>query len=235
MPPSSTLDAKKLTALVVALALGVALWDSPVLWPLKILVVAFHETGHAVASLWVGGSVEHITLRPNESGECLSSLPSGFFAKVAVYSGGYLGSALTGALLLLFTFRLRLRRIVLGAMSAWLVVIAFFYARDGFTLLFCLGTAGVLGTGARVLPLAAVEVLNLFLAAFSSLYAVMDLKDDLWDGSARAHTDAQLLANVTFVPSLVWAAVWTLFALAVLSTAGWWSVRGRRPLPAPPP
>ena len=71
----STLNLRRLAVLVVCLAVGLVFWDSPVLWPLKVLVVMIHETGHAVASLLVGGSVDSISVSGNEGGHCLSRLP----------------------------------------------------------------------------------------------------------------------------------------------------------------
>jgi hypothetical protein len=72
------------------------------------------------------------------------------------------------------------------------------------------------GAGAKWLPDSLVGALNLFIASFTALYAVMDLKDDLWNPAVRSHSDAQLLANVTIVPAIVWAAVWTLVSLAIV-------------------
>src|SRR6476659_2592394 len=142
----TSLNVRRLGILVVCLAVGLLLWDSPVLWPLKILVVMIHETGHAVASLLVGGSVKSITISGNEAGQCLSQLPPSAFGAIVVYSAGYVGCALVGGVLLLSTYRYRVRRLMLGAAAVWLVVMAFLYGReDAFTFLFCLGTAGALG------------------------------------------------------------------------------------------
>src|SRR3954468_19425342 len=147
-----TLNLKRLAILVVCLAVGLFLWDSPVLWPLKVLVVMIHESGHAVASLLVGGSVQHISVSGNEAGQCLSTLPDSALGAIVVYSAGYVGSALVGGVLLLATYRYRVRRWMLAAAAAWLVVMAFLYGRDLFTVAFCLGTAAALGLAARFLP-----------------------------------------------------------------------------------
>jgi hypothetical protein len=226
----ATLDGKRLALLVGCVVAGVVFWDFKFLWPLKMLVVMIHETGHAVTSLIVGGSVQNVTIAANQSGQCLSAIPDGFFSKVAVYSAGYVGSALVGAVLMLLTFRFGVRRLVLGAACIWLSLMALLYAGDMFTRLFCLGTAIVLGVCAKFLPEGAVEVLNLFLAAFSSLYVVMDLKDDLWNSAVRGQSDAALLSNVTVVPAIVWAVSWTLFSLAILIASAWFSVNGARKL-----
>jgi hypothetical protein len=218
------LDTKRMALLLLFLAGGWFFWDSAVLLPLKLLVVMMHESGHAIASLLVGGEVKHITLRMDQSGACLSALPPGVFRTIIVFSAGYLGSAVMGAVLLLATFRFQLRRWVLGAACVWLAVMGVLYAADGFTLVFCLGTSAVMGLAAKFLPDGAVDVLNLFLAAFTALYALFDFRDDLWNSSVRAGSDAALLAQQTWVPAIVWAALWTLLGIALLGWAAYKSL-----------
>lgn len=218
------LDMKRMALLLLFLGVGWYFWDSPVLLPVKLLVVMMHESGHAIASLIVGGEVQHITLRADQSGECFSRLPVGVFRQIIVFSAGYLGSAVAGAALLLATFRFRLRRWVLGAACVWLVVMGVLYARDAFTLAFCLGTAAVLGLAAKFLPSEAVDVVNLFLAAFTALYALFDFRDDLWNSAVRGHSDAGLLAQQTWVPAIIWASLWTLMGFALLGWAAYKSM-----------
>ena len=94
--------------------------------------------------------------------------------------------------------------------------IALVYGGDFFTVAFCLGTAAVLGLAARFLPVEAVDVVNLFIAAFCALYAVFDLRSDLWDSAVRSQSDAALLAEHTILPAVVWAVLWTATSLAIL-------------------
>jgi hypothetical protein len=115
------LHATKLLILALSLGLGFYFWTSPALRPLKLLVVMMHETGHAVATLLVGGRVDRVTIAGDESGACLSALPPGMWRAVIVYSAGYLGSALAGALLLLATFRWNMERAMLALLALWLV------------------------------------------------------------------------------------------------------------------
>jgi hypothetical protein len=126
------------------------------------------------------------------------------------------------------TYRFNARRFMLGAAAAWLTFMAVFYGRDLFTLGFCLGMAVLFAAGAKWLPVELVGGLNLFISAFTALYAAMDLKDDLWTREVRALSDAQLLANVTIVPAIVWALVWTLVSVAILALGGYFAVRDRR-------
>ncbi len=227
-PSGANLTARRVIAVIASVVVGVVFWDSPLVYPLKLLVVMMHESGHALGTLLVGGAVDQISIRPDQSGQCLSLLPPGLFGKVFVYSAGYVGSAIAGGALLIATLRFGLRRWVLGAACVWLAVMGLVYAGDPFTWIFCLVTAGAMGLGARFLPDGAVDVVNLFIAAFSGLYVVFDVRDDLWNSSVRAMSDAALLAELTYVPSLLWAALWTVAALGVLGLALWISLRPTR-------
>ena len=215
------IDLGRLVGLIVCVALGLFAWDVAALKPFKILVVAGHETGHAVASWLVGGSVARITLAGNESGACLSSIPPGFFSRVVVYSGGYVGSAVIASMLLLLSFRFGLRRPMLVAASVWLLLVGIFFGRDLFTLGFCAAGAVAFGLGAKYLPEAAVGSLNLFIATFTGLYALIDLKDDLWNGTVRAQSDAGLLAGLTPIPAIVWAFGWTVLSTCIVAYGTW--------------
>ena len=231
-PPVYSLDGGKLLLLLGFLALGIVGWNWPVLWPFKLLAVMGHETGHALASLLAGGSVSRVSIAGNESGECLSAIPTSFFARTIVYSAGYVGSAIVSVVLLLLTFRFDLRRLMLGAACVWLAVMGLMYARDAFTLAFCFGMSIAFGLGARFLPPQVVGIINLFIASFTALYAAMDLKDDLWNGAVRVHSDAQLLADITPIPAIVWATLWTLVSMTVLALGVYVAMRKRAtPLP----
>jgi hypothetical protein len=103
------------------------------------------------------------------------------------------------------------------------------YAGDGFTLAFCLGTALALGLAAKYLPDGRVDMLNLFLAAFTALYVAFDLRSDLWHGAVRSVSDAAVLAHLTPVPTWAWAALWSFVSLALLGLFTRWSLRAARP------
>ena len=235
-PPRSSLpdagggvDAGRLLLLMAIAAAALWLWDVPWLAPLRLLVVLVHETGHALATLAFGGRVEKVVIGADESGQCLSALPPGWLAQVAVYSAGYVGSAVSGALQLILAFRFRLHRAVLLAMGIWVTGMGLVYAGNGFTLAFCLGAGAVLLGLSWLLPPGGVRAVVMVLAVFTGLYALFDLRDDLWRSSVRVSSDAALLAAQTHVPALVWAALWSLISVAVLLGAALISLRRSAP------
>ena len=46
------------------------LWSSPIIVPLKILVVLFHEMSHGLMAILSGGKVIDITINYTEGGSC---------------------------------------------------------------------------------------------------------------------------------------------------------------------
>jgi len=225
LQPRPGISAGRLLVLGVLVLAGLWFWSAPWLAPLRLLVVLVHETGHALATLIFGGRVERILVGADESGQCLSSLPAGWLPQIAVYSAGYVGSAISGALQLVLAFRFRLHRGVLYAMGVWVTAMGVIYAGNAFTLAYCLVMGAVLLVLARVLPAGAVRGLVTVIAVFTGLYALFDLRDDLWSPGGGGPSDAVLLAAQTHVPAVIWALLWSAASVAVLALAGSVSLR----------
>src|SRR5205814_361619 len=82
------LDRKLLVALAASVLVGIVFWRSPVLWPFKLLTVLMHESGHAFATLLVGGSVDSISVSANEAGLTWSRYAPTLLRRVTVSSAG---------------------------------------------------------------------------------------------------------------------------------------------------
>ena len=79
------------------------LWNYPVLYPLKLLVVFFHESSHALMTVATGGSVETLVIDPMQGGHVISVGGDRFLT----LSAGYLGSWVWGVVIYLFAVRIR--------------------------------------------------------------------------------------------------------------------------------
>jgi hypothetical protein len=99
------------------------------------------------------------------------------------------------------------------------------YAGNGFTLGYCLAMGAVLLVLARMLPRGAVRAVVLVIAVFTGLYALFDLRDDLWRPGTGGPSDAVLLAAQTHVPALLWSLIWSVVSVAVLALAASVSLR----------
>ena len=96
--------------LIVITGLVFLLWKTPVVLPLKILVVFMHELSHGLAAILTGGAVERISLSVQQGGHAVTRGGNSF----AILSAGYLGSLLIGMAFLMIALRTRADRIVLG-------------------------------------------------------------------------------------------------------------------------
>ncbi len=224
------LDKTLLIALGLSALAGVFLWHSWVLYPFKLLVVLMHESGHAVAALLVGGSVDVIKVSPDEGGVTWSRFNPTLLRQIVVSSAGYLGSTVSGCVLMFVASRSKEARVPLYALAVWTGAVAVLWVRDLFTLLFTLGCTAALIVLARVdFPAGVRRAVLAFLASFSVLYALFDIKDDLLHLTSRGggQSDADALASATFIPAVVWGVLWGALSLVLVAVALKWSLVGR--------
>jgi len=199
--------------LIALTALVAALWTTPVIVPLKILVVFLHEGSHALAALVTGGSVEAITLSPREGGTTLTLGGNAF----VLMSAGYLGSLLIGVALFLAALRGRADRWVMAGMGALMLLTAALYMRESFALIFTLVTGTALLTAARFLPHQVADLTLRVIGLTSMIYVPLDIFSDT---IARAHlpSDAHMLAQTFGGTTVMWGGLWLILSLATVAT-----------------
>src|SRR5690606_21656012 len=148
------------------------LWETPVVYPLKVFVVLLHEISHGLAALATGGSVHRIVLGMDEGGATYAAGGNAF----VVLSAGYLGSLAWGlALLLAARARAARVRLAAGALGVLLLVVAVLYVRNLFGIVFTLVFgAALLFASQRLGPVLLARMLTV-LGLTSALYAVLDI------------------------------------------------------------
>ena len=204
---------------LLALGLAVALlWQTPVLMPLKILVVFLHELSHLIAVVLTGGEVETLSLTPHQGGAVLSRGGNRFLT----LSSGYLGSLLIGLALIWAALRSEADKWVVAALGAALLLVALLYVRDAFALVFCLGAGAMMLGLARFLPHGPNDFALRLIGLTSIIYVPLDIFSDTL---ARAHlrSDARMLAEEFGGATMLWGGLWLglslmaiLFALRTL-------------------
>ncbi len=185
------------------------LWPTMVIYPLKIFVVFLHELSHALAGALTGGRVESITLSAREGGATYVRGGNHFL----MLSAGYLGSLFWGLVLLhAANARGKMPRRALGALACVLLIATIFFVRSWFGVAFGILFGLLLLFASRRLPANGVVVALTVLGLTSALYALLDIRDDVF-ARPGAPSDANMLAQVTGIPTLVWGSVWTVVAL----------------------
>lgn len=188
------------------------LWNSVWVYPLRMLVVLFHEMSHGMAALLTGGHVHRIVLDLGEGGFAETS--GGW--RWLILPAGYLGSMLWGAFLLKATATSRLKRPISLFMGALILIVTLIYVRSVVgCLVGALFGAGLLLAGWK-LSHRVNEWLLSTIGLTSMMYAVFDIKDDLISRTVPG-SDAYQMSQLIPLPPVVWGLLW--ISLALTATA----------------
>jgi hypothetical protein len=217
-------------ATVAALALTLVPGLSLLNYPFRLLITIVHELSHGLAALLSGGSFIRFVVFPN--GEGVAYTAGGW--RLLVIPAGYLGSALFGAGLIRLGRRPRWSRIALGAIGAAVLLLSLRYgipsiASAQWSSGIVTVAAGValgalfLWVARRTTPVWTLFLINRLaiqagLTAFTDLFALIDLSSRLAGAPAN---DARSMAELTFIPAIIWAVTWALIALALIGAAIW--------------
>jgi hypothetical protein len=185
------------------------LWNTPIVYPLKIFVVLLHEISHGMMAVLTGGSIESIKVTANQGGLC--ECPGG--SRFLVLTAGYLGSLLWGAAILMAARgRGSIPKIGAAVIGVIVVGVTVLYVRNWFGFLFGFAFGGgLIAVGYYLAADGAAALLNA-LGLTSCLYAILDIKSDILD-RPEVLSDARLLAQYTGIPTLIWGVLWVVVAL----------------------
>ncbi|MFY2824837.1 M50 family metallopeptidase [Ruegeria sp. MALMAid1280] len=193
--------------LIVIVTLVFALWHTPVVLPLKILVVFLHELSHAIVVVVTGGSVESFTISPRQGGLVTARGGNRFLS----LSAGYLGSLALGMGLLFIALRTHWDRAMLGGFGAVMLLVTLLYIREPFAMLFC----GVVGAGMLAMAwYLSRPICDLFLRIMgltSMIYVPYDIFDDTIRRSG-IRSDAYMLAEEFGGTTMLWGGVWLILS-----------------------
>ncbi|KAI0549598.1 peptidase M50B-like-domain-containing protein [Xylaria curta] len=213
-----TSDSQKVTLGVIAAYVVVIaiLWNFPYvrwsLWPFKMLVIAFHEFGHAITAVLTGGRVKSISLDPHEGG--VTHMVGGKSA--ITLPAGYLGSSLIGAILIFTGFNIVASKIVSIGLGVCFLLTLWWGKRDWLTIITILLAVGLLVASWFIVHAEALRFVVLFIGVMSSLYSVWDICDDLILRKVNS-SDASVFAKRYGGSSQCWGVVWSIISILFLA------------------
>ncbi|GAA5823205.1 hypothetical protein JCM11251_007523 [Rhodosporidiobolus azoricus] len=194
------------------------LWNVPyvhwVLYPWKMLVIAFHEFSHAAAGCCTGAKVKSITLDPREGG---CTMMAGGVGAVTL-PAGYLGSSLVGALLVFCGFDVVASKVASIVVGVCFLLTLWWGKKDWLTIVTILLATGFIVACWFIAHGAALRFYLLFLGVMNSLYSLYDICDDLIFRKVN-ESDASVFAKRYGGSSVCWGVVWLIISLALLACA----------------
>jgi len=201
--------------IVVYMVVIALLWNIPYvrwsLWPFKMLVIAFHEFGHAITACCTGGRVKSISLDPREGG--VTHMQGGISA--ITLPAGYLGSSLIGALLIFCGFDIVASKIASIVLGVCFLLTLWWARRDWLTIVTVLLAVGLLVACWFIKHAEPLRFVVLFIGVMSALYSVWDICDDLILRKVNT-SDASVFAERYGGSSQCWGVIWSIVSLVFM-------------------
>ena len=212
--------------------IGLIPWLGWVNYPFRLLITMVHELGHGLAAILTGGQFIRFEVSPDGSG--LAYTAGGW--RLLVIPAGYLGAAIFGAVLIMVGRNARWSRVVMGVIGVAMIYFALRYGTptmfSGLIFVgFLTAVSGMMFGGIFlwvafkastrwVIFWLHVVAIQAGLMAFSDVVTVIGLSTRLFN---PIHNDAQSMAQLTFVPAIVWAGLWGIMAVIILGGAIWFT------------
>lgn len=177
----------------------------------NVLGTLFHEGGHALVALLVGGNVSHVKIDSAEGGTTWSGGHTGL-ASVLVSAAGYAMPPLAGLGAAVLLHQGRVTAVLVLTLAA--LVFILLLARDLRTLIMIVAVGAVVYAALRYAPgwlRVAIAYTEAWLLLTSELAGVRVLVTNRRAKGFRGHTDdAAQLAKQTKMPSPLWIGGWFL-------------------------
>lgn len=205
-----------------------AIWQLPIINPIKLLVVVFHEMSHVIAGYATGASIFGMAIDPGGAGVTLGMGGN----QLVIVAAGYLGSFLVGYLLYALSA-------VWSPIEVWLVLCGlaggsmFMGWLNDFTRAFGFGSMVLLGIGAVALSDAFKLFVLRIIGTACCLYPVIDVAGEFFSAGQDGFmlhgrpigSDAQLFSQLSGIPVGLVATFWIVSALSLLGVLVPWSAR----------
>jgi hypothetical protein len=178
----------------------------------QMLVIAFHEFGHAIVALLTGGHVKSISLDPHEGG--VTHFSGGSTA--LTLPAGYLGSSIIGALLTFCGFDIVASKVASIVLGVCFLLTLWWGKRNWLTILTVLLAVALLIACWFIDHAEALRFVVLFIGVMSSLYSVWDICDDLILRKVNS-SDASVFAKRYGGSSQCWGIIWSIISVVVMA------------------
>lgn len=201
----------ELTIISVVTFTAFILWDSLLIYPIKLFVVLLHEISHGIAAIITGGNVVSLKINLELGGECVVENGN----KFVVASAGYLGSLLFGSLLFISGYNYK---ISIWTTSIISIILLLFLANS------ISGSTGIvlsiifiilLFISPRYLPKIVNSYLLKSLGLISAFYAFIDIKEDIITLTER-QSDAMIIALLTNTHPIIWGFLWLVISGVII-------------------
>lgn len=201
---------REVISLVVIMTITLFLWNTWAAYPLKLMVVFFHELSQALMGVATGGRIAEINITADIQGACV--IDGGH--KLSILLAGYWGSLAWGIALYVLALKWSRASWINAGLGVLIYTVAVLFVRPVFSmglLAATLAGAGMVFASVK-LPDFVNRVLLKVIALTNCLYALFDIRG-ADTGTSNLQTDAEKLAEITGIPAALWGLLWIGVAL----------------------
>ncbi|KAF0153239.1 MAG: hypothetical protein FD143_316 [Ignavibacteria bacterium] len=199
------------TAFVFSIViLSFLLWNTFLVFPIKLFVVFLHESSHAITILLTGGRIAEISLGFDLGGK-VTALGGN---EIAIASSGYLGSLLFGLLIFIISDLQKVRRYIFLVLAVTFFLITVLASPTLDFILIGLITIVMLVFFAFFVRILFVKLIAKSFALVSAIYVLIDIKEDML--AKEFASDAQILAGLIGVDQVIISFVWIAVSILLI-------------------
>lgn len=187
------------------------LWSTPALYPLKLLIVFFHESSHALMTIATGGQVLELEIDRMQGGHVISAGGNRFITLTA----GYLGSLIWGVVIYLLAVGSKYDKAIMFCLGIIILAVTTLFVRD----LFAFGFSGLTGLfmilmGVKA-PMQINDIILRVIGVTSMSYIPLDVYSDTI-ARTSLRSDAFMLAEEFGGTTVLWGTIWLLVSVVIL-------------------
>ncbi|MBU1100832.1 MAG: M50 family metallopeptidase [Bacteroidetes bacterium] len=209
---------KELSILLTIVLFSILLWDTFLIYPIKLFVVIWHEIAHGFAAIFTGGRIHEISISFQLGGLCTTEDGIPFL----VASSGYLGSLIIGYGIFITSFDPKAGKWLLTTLAVIMILFAANFVSSPAGGIMMILFSALLFLSPRYIPKVYNAYLWRTLGLISCLYVVIDIKQDIFS-DIFIRNDAHIIAEITGVSAGFWGFLWLLISLLVVARLIWYT------------
>lgn len=179
------------------------LWDTFIIYPIKLIVVLLHEISHGLVAILSGGKVVSLDIGLDLSGICTIEGGNG----ILIASSGYLGSFIFGMILFHSSYNNNFGRWILPVIACILIIFTINLSADTTLPFVLIGVILILFLIIYFSPSILSNFILKSIGLISCIYVLIDIKEDILD-TTYSNSDASILAQLTGISELYWGILW---------------------------
>ena len=209
--------------LIAAALITISLWQIPagayILYPFTILATWFHEMGHGLAAIILGGNFHKLQIYGNGSGVAFYSgrLYLDSIGKALVAIGGPMGPPIAGAVMILASRKLYTASLCLKILGSLLLFSVLVWIRSSFGII----TISLLGLIILIISLKAAPQFQIFTTQFLGVQACISTYHQLnylfsSNAGILGLSDTAQIQKYLFLPYWFWGALISIVSFLIL-------------------